>query len=373
MTKRKDLNMDTRINDNGKRVSRKDTIEQILQSSDIKANAERLMQKQFGNVPLWIDQKCQEYNLNVDKLKGITQSEFELSLIGCFVPEQLMYMFGAWNDYDVDMFKCIHNKIKYKRNEQSREIVKLILKKIKFPANAPQRLPMPVVLLSIELQDVLKFASEEGASFSHNESILKSFYDLKKNLELYSLLNLNPQNRGYTFEDGTPPVYDWSANKLWNETEYSILYNTIMSLNHCELPKQSLSKVLANRLVETRIMKSLQEIERHSFPYASRNPERFLQINQTCALMKKKLRFNDMLSLQMRYFVTHNLIQEARKIFQVRYPDDKEIILGWYDESTKNIVAKLPEELAKLKLKIKQNNVQKKNEINTVKGKERNE
>lgn len=366
--------MDANVNSDDKgRLSRKDKINQILQSPDIKAKAEQLMQKRLGLVPLWINQKYLQYSFTQEDFKGINQFEYELSLIGCFSPDQLMFMFGAWDEKDVKLYEGMCHHFKQNKNEQCTQIVEQICKGLNVPTDDVKRMIMPIVVISMELKDVLELASEKGVLFSHNEGILKGFYDLKKNLELYSLLNLNPQKRGYSFEDGTPPVYDWSANKLWDETEYNILYNTIMSVNRCGLPKQTLGLVLASRLVEARIVKSLKEIERHSFPYALKNPERFLQINGSCAFLKMKLRHDDMLSLQIRRLLTYHVIQEARNIFKAVYPDEKEIVLGWYDESTKNIIAKLPDEITKSKVKIEHNNAQKRNQMNTAKGKERNE
>lgn len=365
-------------------------IQKLLKNNDMIQEASSEMQMRFHFAGAQITELAHNFGLSTELMSDGARNKQVLSLIGCMEPEQLMYVFGIWNEHDFLTYQrverqFISDKSRASKKHLAQQIKEQASKYLKTQAQMhsfPQPLKLKVDTLqinmnSIDFHTVLRYASDNGYTFSHNEMALEGMEQLQDDLKLYALSGENPQRRGFSFDDGAPFEGEWSRNKPVRESEKILLHNSLMAVGHKMLAREMPMYSIADTLIENRIHESLLKVAESVMPYVYDDPQCFLQVQMSCNLMKEKLSHYNRLSLGERCSAIYQFIQKTRETLSAVYNQEEEntIVLNWYDKGTKGIIADLPKEITESKISFVQSHEAGKNkkQDHQSQGRERDE
>ena len=338
-------------------------IQNLLKNKDMIQEASSQMQMRFHFAGTRITELAHNFGLSTELMSDGARNKQVLSLIGCMEPEQLMYVFGVWNERDFLTYQNIKKQfVSNKTRESKTNIVQHIKEQVREQMNAQGAFSSPspktfkfmlqIDVINTDFHTILRYASDNGYTFSHNEMVLEGIGQLQDDLKLYALSGENPQQKGFSFDDGAPFEGEWSRNKPIRESEKILLHNSLMAVGHKMLAREMPMYSIADTLIENRIHESLAKVAESVMPYVYDDPQCFLQVQMSCNLMKEKLSHYNRLSLGERCSVIYQFIQKTRETLSAVYNQEEEntIVLNWYDKGTKGIIADLPKEITESKV-----------------------
>lgn len=349
-------------------------IQKLLKNKDMIQEASSQMQMRFHFAGTRITELAHNFGLSTELMSDGARNKQVLSLIGCMEPEQLMYVFGIWNERDFLTYQNIKKQfVSDKTRESKTNIVQHIKEQVREQMNAQEAFSSPspktfkfmlqIDVINTDFHTILRYASDNGYTFSHNEMVLEGIEQLQDDLKLYALSGENPQRRGFSFDDGAPFEGEWSRNKPIRESEKILLHNSLMAVGHKMLAREMPMYSIADTLIENRIHESLAKVAESVMPYVYDDPQCFLQVQMSCNLMKEKLSHYNRLSLGERCSAIYQFIQKTRETLSAVYNQEEEntIVLNWYDKGTKGIIADLPKEITESKVSFIQTHESEKN------------
>ena len=338
-------------------------IQKLLKNNDMIQEASSQMQMRFHFAGTRITELAHNFGLSTELMSDGARNKQVLSLIGCMEPEQLMYVFGVWNERDFLTYQNIKKQfVSNKTRESKTNIVQHIKEQVREQMNAQGAFSSPspktfkfmlqINVINTDFHTVLRYASDNGYTFSHNEMVLEGIEQLQDDLKLYALSGENPQQKGFSFDDGAPFEGEWSRNKPIRESEKILLHNSLMAVGHKMLAREMPMYSIADTLIENRIHESLIKVAESVMPYVYDDPQCFLQVQMSCNLMKEKLSHYNRLSLGERCSAIYRFIQKTRETLSAVYNQAEEnmIVLNGYDKGTKSIVEELPKEITESKI-----------------------
>ena len=283
-------------------------IQKLLKNKDMIQEASSQMQMRFHFAGTRITELAHNFGLSTELMSDGARNKQVLSLIGCMEPEQLMYVFGIWNERDFLTYQNIKKQfVSDKTRESKTNIVQHIKEQVREQMNAQEAFSSPspktfkfmlqIDVINTDFHTILRYASDNGYTFSHNEMVLEGIEQLQDDLKLYALSGENPQRRGFSFDDGAPFEGEWSRNKPIRESEKILLHNSLMAVGHKMLAREMPMYSIADTLIENRIHESLAKVAESVMPYVYDDPQCFLQVQMSCNLMKEKLSHYNRLSL----------------------------------------------------------------------------
>ena len=219
-------------------------IQNLLKNKDLIQEASSQVQMRFHFAGAQITELAHNFGLSTELMGDGARNKQILSLISCMQPEQLMYVFGIWNERDFLTYQrverqFISDKSRASKKHLAQQITEQVSKYLKtqaqmhsFPQPNAFTLELKVDTLqinmnSIDFHTILRYAADKGYTFSHNEMVLEGIEQLQDDLKLYALSGENPQRRGFSFDDGAPFEGEWSRNKAIRESEKILLHNSL--------------------------------------------------------------------------------------------------------------------------------------------------
>ncbi len=338
-------------------------IQNLLKNKDMIQEASSQMQMRFHFAGTRITELAHNFGLSTELMSDGARNKQVLSLIGCMEPEQLMYVFGVWNERDFLTYQNIKKQfVSDKTRESKTNIVQHIKEQVREQMNAQGAFSSPspktfkfmlqIDVIYTDFHTILRYAADKGYTFSHNEMVLEGIEQLQDDLKLYALSGENPQQKGFSFDDGAPFEGEWSRNKAIRESEKILLHNSLMAVGHKMLAREMPMYSIADTLIENRIQESLIKVSESVMPYVYDDPQGFLQVQMSCNLIKEKLSPHGRLSIVERCSAIYQFIQKTRETLSAVYNQEEEntIVLNWYDKGTKGIIADLPKEITESKV-----------------------
>lgn len=349
-------------------------IQNLLKNKDMIQEASSQMQMRFHFAGTRITELAHNFGLSTELMSDGARNKQVLSLIGCMEPEQLMYVFGVWNERDFLTYQNIKKQfVSDKTRESKTNIVQHIKEQVREQMNAQGAFSSPspktfkfmlqIDVINTDFHTILRYAADKGYTFSHNEMVLEGIEQLQDDLKLYALSGENPQRRGFSFDDGAPFEGEWSRNKAIRESEKILLHNSLMAVGHKMLAREMPMYSIADTLIENRIQESLIKVAESVMPYVYDDPQGFLQVQMSCNLIKEKLSPHGRLSIVERCSAIYQFIQKTRETLSAVYNQEEEntIVLNWYDKGTKGIIEELPKEITESKVSFIQTHESEKN------------
>lgn len=338
-------------------------IQNLLKNKDLIQEASSQMQMRFHFAGAQITELAHNFGLSAELMSDGARNKQVLSLIGCMEPEQLMYVFGVWNERDFLTYQNIKKQfVSDKTRESKTNIVQHIKEQVREQMNAQGAFSSPspktfkfmlqIDVINTDFHTILRYAADKGYTFSHNEMVLEGIEQLQDDLKLYALSGENPQQKGFSFDDGAPFEGEWSRNKPIRESEKILLHNSLMAVGHKMLAREMPMYSIADTLIENRIQESLIKVSESVMPYVYDDPQGFLQVQMSCNLIKEKLSPHGRLSIVERCSAIYQFIQKTRETLSAVYNQEEEntIVLNWYDKGTKGIIEELPKEITESKV-----------------------
>lgn len=339
-------------------------IQNLLKNNDMIQEASSQVQMRFHFAGAQLTELAHNFGLSTELMSDGARNKQVLSLIGCMEPEQLMYVFGIWNERDFLTYQHVKNRfisdksrdsknhIAQQIKEQMNEHLQMQAEMHSFPQPSSFKLMLQVNVINTDFHTILRYAADNGYTFSHNEMVLEGIEQLQDDLKLYALSGENPQQRGFSFDDGAPFEGEWSRNKAIRESEKILLHNSLMAVGHKMLAREMPMYSIADTLIENRIHESLLKVAESVMPYVYDDPQGFLQVQMSCNLIKEKLSPHGRLSIVERCSAIYQFIQKTRETLSAVYNQEEEntIVLNWYDKGTKGIIADLPKEITESKV-----------------------
>ncbi len=350
-------------------------IQNLLKNKDLIQEASSQVQMRFHFAGAQLTELAHNFGLSTELMSDGARNKQVLSLIGCMEPEQLMYVFGIWNERDFLTYQHVKNRfisdksrdskshIAQQIKEQMNEHLQMQAQMHSFPQPSSFKLMLQVNVINTDFHTILRYAADNGYTFSHNEMVLEGIEQLQDDLKLYALSGENPQQRGFSFDDGAPFEGEWSRNKAIRESEKILLHNSLMAVGHKMLAREMPMYSIADTLIENRIHESLIKVAESVMPYVYDDPQGFLQVQMSCNLIKEKLSPHGRLSIVERCSAIYQFIQKTRETLSAVYNQEEEntIVLNWYDKGTKGIIADLPKEITESKVSFIQTHESEKN------------
>lgn len=349
-------------------------IQNLLKNKDLIQEASSQVQMRFHFAGAQITELAHNFGLSTELMSDGARNKQVLSLIGCMEPEQLMYVFGIWNERDFLTYQNIKKQfVSDKTRESKTNIVQHIKEQVREQMNAQGAFSSPspktfkfmlqINVINTDFHTILRYAADNGYTFSHNEMVLEGIEQLQDDLKLYALSGENPQQKGFSFDDGAPFEGEWSRNKAIRESEKILLHNSLMAVGHKMLAREMPMYSIADTLIENRIHESLLKVAESVMPYVYDDPQGFLQVQMSCNLIKEKLSPHGRLSIVERCSAIYQFIQKTRETLSAVYNQEEEntIVLNWYDKGTKGIIADLPKEITESKVSFIQTHESEKN------------
>lgn len=302
----------------------------------MRSQVTQMMQMQLAECCQNLKNKLSHSSISQEQARLFSPSEIKLSLYSFWKEDDLMYALGIWDKQNFTRFQTIRHRI------VSEEIAR----------NKSTHPNLSAVALLLDTETIFSYAFQCGIYFPHNEAFKKNIKQLSNALYLYNLSLLNLYGKHYDFEDGTPPCLDWSQNKKADETEQIVLYNTIMTLNTYTTERDTIIRMLIERLVENKVARAVQNLQEQSFDLIADNPKQALHIYLACDHIKSLLKFQEPLEPLHQQFVFYHTIKEMKNLLESQDDEASPMVLEWYNSCTHSCLEKMPDEIKVSKLTI---------------------
>ncbi len=320
-------------------------------------------QKQMKRTSSYTAAGISRMKLCDDQKEALGTNEGLISALSYLNMPELMLAVGVWNTHDFKLYSYFKQKLAnmmfsgVNKQFQQRNINVRI-----FPAD-----------VEIPFERVIECAEAEGHIFSHNKEMVQSITALREDLSLFASGYMNLRCVGFKFDDGTPPVQDWSRNKTLQEMEEIILYNSFMLGHHlsrklseerenneAEITNTDGLKMehmwaLGNRLTANRLAETSVIVGLSARACLLDDPVQFVQIAMMTQYILKHMPIPKLMSDFEREVTLYHFTQKTREAVQEVYQNDSDsarMILSWYDYGCSTVIEKLSPEVRQVEIVI---------------------